>query len=209
MTAEPHIRCSRTSARLIASLILWIPAAASLSPAQDGIELTVEKGPGAEEVTLLWTGGVSPWEVFSSADPAAVGAPLSRLGETTGDSWNDSPPIARVIFYRVNACGVPPNPVPHGCVSCSCCDLWSISWNPVQCATYYLVSWQCGFFQQTWNLGNVTFVNDLCDGIDMCSGCANGIGYVRVQACNASGCSTPVNIPIGELPAACGGGCCC
>jgi hypothetical protein len=40
------------------------------------------------------------------------------------------------------------------------------------------------------------------------SECSFGVGAVQVQACNASGCSTPTNLTVG-VPAACGGGCCC
>ena len=100
---------------------------------------------------------------------------------------------------------------PHGCSWCMCCDPWPISWDPVAGATYYVVRWKCSIQpEQAHNVGNVTSIADVCNDIDMCNGmCVYTVGYIRVEACNAYGCSAPVDIPVNEIPITCGGGCCC
>ncbi|MBX3129009.1 MAG: hypothetical protein KF718_19995 [Polyangiaceae bacterium] len=109
--------------------------------------------------------------------------------------------------------GAPPAPTgAQGCTTCDCCDPWVISWSPVTEATYYNVRWKCSIFpENVKNVGLVTQV-DLCSAtVGMCSTaqCANSVGFVQVQACNASACSAPVAIPASGMPLACGGGCCC
>lgn len=203
--------CTDGSIVVRAVIVALLPMLASASLAQDGIDLTVRKGPGADDVTLEWMGGVSPWEVFSSTDPAEVGAPSSRLGESTVRTWFDSPPAADAIFYRIMNCGLPLNPDPHGCTSCGCCDPWPISWDAVSCATHYRVRWKCSIVpEQMWDAGNVTSA-DLCLDVGICydDTCTFGVGYIRVEACNATGCSPPIDVPANEIPITCGGGCCC
>ncbi|GMV15357.1 MAG: hypothetical protein AMXMBFR56_35810 [Polyangiaceae bacterium] len=111
------------------------------------------------------------------------------------------------------ATGAPPPPgSPSGCTTCSCCDPWLIKWSASAGATHYNVIWKCSIFpQHVMNVGNVLQA-DLCSAaVGMCATaeCANGVGLLQVQACNASGCSSPVAIPAAGVPIACGGGCCC
>lgn len=182
--------------------------------AQDGINLAVEIGPGASDVSLQWVGGQLPWQVFRSTDPATVTDPANRLGDTDLQAWVDSPPAAELIFYRVTSCGSPGSPSPHGCSNCDFCDLWGLSWDAVACARHYVVRWKCGTFnpEQVWNVGNTTMVDDICFDIGMCDGgtCVAGgsVQYIRVEACNPSGCSAAASVPSNETPGSCGGGCC-
>ena len=184
---------------------------ATPSLAQDGIELSPTYDRDTGSMTLEWTGGQAPWLVFRSTDAASVLDPANKLGEIDASPWIDFPPPADLLFYLVNACGVPPPPQPHGCSTCACCDSWGINWNPVECATHYVVRWRCGISpEQVWNVGDVTAVSDVCNDIDMCNGmCGTGVSYIRVSACNSVGCSNAVNVPVTERPSACGGGCCC
>lgn len=78
-------------------------------------------------------------------------------------------------------------------------------------ATHYVVRWRCSINpEQVIDVGDVTMIGDVCNDIDMCNGmCAFTVGYIRVEACNADGCSAPVDIPVDEIPITCGGGCCC
>lgn len=111
------------------------------------------------------------------------------------------------------ATGAPPPPgSPSGCTTCSCCDPWLIKWSASAGATHYNVIWKCSIFpQHVMNVGNVLQA-DLCSAaVGMCATaeCANSVGLLQVQACNASGCSAPVAIPAAGVPLVCGGGCCC
>jgi len=98
-----------------------------------------------------------------------------------------------------------------GCQTCDCCDPWPISWGAVPEATEYVVRWRCSINpEQVKKVGNVTKIADVCNDIDMCNGmCAFTVGYIKVEACNADGCSAPVDIPTDLIPITCGGGCCC
>jgi hypothetical protein len=202
---------SRVFRYLITACFLILSLASS-PLAQDDIILTLESGPSASDVTLQWTGGQSPWQVFRSVDPASVTAPGNSLGDTDLLMWVDSPPAVDLSFYQVSSCGRPASPAPRGCSTCDCCDPWGLSWEPVICARHYVVRWKCPLLnpEQVWNVGDVTSVNDVCVDIDMCNGmCSSGVDYIRVQACNPSGCSSSVNVPSSEIPRLCGGGCCC
>jgi hypothetical protein len=111
------------------------------------------------------------------------------------------------------ASGAPPPPgAPSGCTTCGCCDPWLIKWTASAGATHYNVIWKCSIFpQHVINVGSVVQA-DLCSStVGMCasSECANGVGALQIQACNASGCSAAVSIPSAGVPIACGGGCCC
>jgi hypothetical protein len=78
----------------------------------DEIHLELERGPGAGEVTLFWTGADSPYEVYRSSDPADVIRPELEIGETADPSYLDTPPPAGAHFYKVGgAC----YPAPESC----------------------------------------------------------------------------------------------
>ena len=82
----------RASRYLITPCVLILSFAPSLL-AQDDIILTLDTGPGADEVSLQWTGGQSPWQVFRSVDPSSVTAPGNSLGDT------DHPSAAARAFH--------------------------------------------------------------------------------------------------------------
>jgi len=71
--------------------------------AGDGIELGVQRGPGALEVTLEWSGGAGPYRVYRSAQPAGLAQPPNLLGTTAAASWTDVPLPADVYYYQVAA----------------------------------------------------------------------------------------------------------
>lgn len=193
---------------LLAALLSALgPAFASTDLA--GEVLTINKDTTAGEVVLLWTGGTSPWEVFRSPTPVAVVDPSNRLATTTAGSWTDVPPASEaLLFYQVGSCALPATPIPHGCASCDVCDTWGISWAPIACTSHYMVRWKCTFVsEQAWEVFG-TSVADICTDIGMCDRCGSGVVYIRVQACNGSGCSVAADVPADELPSQCGGGCC-
>lgn len=90
---------------LVAVVVL---AALCSSPllAAESIVLFVERGPGDEELTLSWTGGMPPYHVYRSVDPALVVDDANLLGETADTSWIDAPPDAPLHAYvvRSDAC---------------------------------------------------------------------------------------------------------
>ena len=86
----------------------WLPLACWLSvlPAwgmggPDGVDLHCSRGPGADDVTLQWTGGTAPFGVFRSPFPVNVVGPGNHLGETSGGGWVDTPPPGGILFYLV------------------------------------------------------------------------------------------------------------
>jgi hypothetical protein len=192
---------------VLVAVVFAEPADASADLA--GEVLTLEQGSAPGEVVLHWTGGASPWEVFRSTNPATVVDPTNRLTTTTAVSWPDTPPPGdSPVFYQVVSCATPASPVPHGCVGCDVCDAWGLSWAPVACTSRYVVRWACVFNpEQAWDVF-ATSVGDICFDIGMCDRCGSGVQYIRVQACNGSGCSVAVDVPDSEIPSQCGGGCC-
>ena len=193
---------------LIAAVGFAVGARSAASTDLTGEVLTVNKGAAPGEVVLLWTGGTTPWEVFRSNAPGTVTDPTNRLGSTTVGSWTDLPPNQPLTFYQVSSCTTPAAPVPHGCANCDICDTWGLSWAPIACTTHYVVRWRCVFNpEQAWNVVAIS-VSDICFDIGMCDRCGSGVEYIRVQACNGSGCSIEADVPDSEIPSQCGGGCC-
>ncbi|MCP3995543.1 MAG: hypothetical protein GY722_10820 [bacterium] len=46
-------------------------------------------------------GGQPGFSVFRSSDPSNVLDPGNELGQTSGRSWDDLPPVGDVFYYRV------------------------------------------------------------------------------------------------------------
>ena len=67
------------AACLSIALLAFLPAS---SVAQTGPEivLTVKTGPGPQDVTLTWTGGQPPFEIYRSADVKSVCLTASSIG---------------------------------------------------------------------------------------------------------------------------------
>ncbi len=173
------------------------------------IQLMLVRGPAEGEVTLHWTGGSAPWEIYRSSTAVSLTEPMNLLGDTLKSPWIDLPPATALTFYSVESCGIPMETQTSGCPTCFCCRPWSISWEPVQCTSYYRVSWQCFTApEMAVNVVGATSIEDLC-AFGMCddAACANAINYISVQACSGTGCSNAVDVP--SIPLVCGGGCCC
>lgn len=103
----------------------WIALVATIlvggsPPAVADVDLMVNYGTLPEEIVLRWTGGVSPFGVFRSTDPAAATDSANRIATTDQSSWTDSPPPATVWFYQViecascTSCGILPQVAPPG-----------------------------------------------------------------------------------------------
>ena len=142
-----------------------------------------------------------------------TGGATGGTGGVTGGTGGATGGTGGATGGTGGATGAPPPPgSPSGCTTCSCCDPWLIKWSASAGATHYNVIWKCSIFpQHVMNVGNVLQA-DLCSAaVGMCATaeCANSVGLLQVQACNASGCSAPVAIPAAGVPLVCGGGCCC
>src|ERR1044071_8314148 len=67
----------------------------------DSIQLTLQKGPGAGQVTLGWSGAPAPYEVYRSASPADVVAPGHLIAVPVDPTYIDTPPDVPLLFYVV------------------------------------------------------------------------------------------------------------
>jgi hypothetical protein len=89
--------------QVLANAIVYSTGA--LTPAPDGVELSVNRGvDGAVE--LDWAvGPAGPYTVYRTNWPRGVGVtqPCNRLGETAGLDFEDTPLPAGVHYYRVEA----------------------------------------------------------------------------------------------------------
>jgi cysteine-rich repeat protein len=63
--------------------------------------LTLEKGPGAAQATLTWSGAPSPYEVYRSSSPSGVVAPPNLIATPPDPTYVDSPPDVSLLFYVV------------------------------------------------------------------------------------------------------------
>src|SRR5262245_2779850 len=67
----------------------------------DTVSLLVDKGPGASQITLNWTGPGSPFSVYRGISPATVIAPPNLLGVTGSSPWIETPPADMLDCYLV------------------------------------------------------------------------------------------------------------
>lgn len=86
----------RAAGLLSALLFIAIPSHAQ----SDGIALGASRS-GASDVSLAWSGGVAPFDVYRSSAPATLFAPGSQLTETSGSSWLDTPPANTLTCYGI------------------------------------------------------------------------------------------------------------
>jgi hypothetical protein len=70
-------------------------------PGASAASLLLSKGPGPQDVTLSWTGGVPNFEVYRSASPQALTNPANQIGGTVNSSFVDVPPADTIDFYEV------------------------------------------------------------------------------------------------------------
>lgn len=101
-------------------IVLVGAAFASSTVNADSILLTVQRGPASGQITLSWTGGTAPFDVYRSTSPAGVVAPPHLLGSSAGSPWIDSPPVAPILYYVVTAAASPVcgNSVREGAEQC-------------------------------------------------------------------------------------------
>ncbi|MCU0230215.1 MAG: IPT/TIG domain-containing protein [Acidobacteria bacterium] len=96
------------ASRLVVLLVVAsLTAGAQLPLLADAIALSAARGPGAGEVTLSWSGGTAPYQVFRAALPAAVLDPPNRIVTTPATTLVDAPPAAASAFYLVVGQGPP------------------------------------------------------------------------------------------------------
>jgi hypothetical protein len=142
---------------------------------------------------------------YSKQGDACVGGGGSGGSGGTGGSSGGTGGVA-------GCAGGPPEPTNvQGCMGCTCCDPWIVKWDASPGATYYNVIFKCSIFpEHVVNVGDVTQTDVCVTPVGMCNNgeCVNNAGYVMVQACDATCCSSRVNVGQGA-PLACGGGCCC
>jgi len=87
-----------------AVLAAWAVAAlVHPAPTEGAAEIFVQvaKGPGPGELTLQWTGGAAPFEVFRATGPANLTDPGNLAGQTDANAWVDSDPWEDRLFYTV------------------------------------------------------------------------------------------------------------
>src|SRR5262245_37533729 len=68
---------------------------------EDGITMHLSKGPSPGNLTLTWDGGLMPYSIFRSTDPADVTTPLGDLGTSTQSGFVDTPPVDGIFYYLV------------------------------------------------------------------------------------------------------------
>ena len=87
----------RSTATLLVLLSGWFVNAHAVD---DGIVLLASRS-GASSVSLSWSGGSAPFDVYRSASPASVFNAGSILSETSGATWLDTPPAGTLFCYGV------------------------------------------------------------------------------------------------------------
>ena len=96
------------------------------APPPDGVMLTLSPGPGAGEVTLNWSGGLSPYSIYRSTDKTSVVMPGNLVATTNGTGWIDAPPppVGEALFYEIRAFGCASD---AECPTGHCADLYCCS----------------------------------------------------------------------------------
>ena len=82
-----------------------------------------------------------------------------------------------------------------------CDDCGFLNWDPVDCATYYVVDFTCWLSTYSTDVGNITSAENCRDShMDEGEGCGHpGVSAASVRACNASGCSSATEATGWEL----------
>src|SRR5262245_29903275 len=96
---------ARSLARIGLALLIVVLGAADAPAQTSAIVLTVRHGPGPLDVTLEWTGGSAPYEIFRSIDMKDVCQPQNTLAITDVRTWADLAPPAGFVYYRVHSAG--------------------------------------------------------------------------------------------------------
>jgi hypothetical protein len=83
--------------QILANAILY----AADARRRNDLVLTLDRGPGAEDVSLQWTSGQGDYSVYRSSDPARATHRCGRVGTTSTQAWIDSVPSAGIVYYQV------------------------------------------------------------------------------------------------------------
>src|SRR5262245_4326062 len=89
-------------------LTLHLSAGIAGAGPSDGILLTVDPGASPDEVVLTWTGNQPTFQVFRSATPVSLTAPVKLHEETDNRTWSEIPPPDGILYYEV---GRKPDPL--------------------------------------------------------------------------------------------------
>jgi len=89
---RPRIACSVTA-------VVTLCAPLSLAESSDGIDLTLTNT--LPSITLQWTGGSPPYDVYRSTVASTVTDLPHRIADTDANSYVDSPPAGGILFYAV------------------------------------------------------------------------------------------------------------
>jgi hypothetical protein len=92
----------------VAALIIAFQPSPGLGQTPQEVVLSVSHGPGPLDVTLIWTGGQSPFEVLRSTDVSMVCSSDNVIGTTDIRIWIDNAPQGSV-FYKIRS-PLPPEP---------------------------------------------------------------------------------------------------
>jgi hypothetical protein len=98
---------ARRVVRMCALVIGLVPIAVFAQTTPE-VVLSVGHGPGAQDVTLTWTGGLAPFEVLRSSAASTVCNTDNVIGVTNLRIWIDNAPQGSV-FYRILS-PLPPEP---------------------------------------------------------------------------------------------------
>jgi len=103
--------------RILPTIIAFCLAAPVLADVtDDGIVLTLVKGPGVGNATLIWTGSIPNYDVFQSLTRTNVTDPANRLYVTGEHQFQDAtlPPAGSALYYVVTNVGpcAPQTPAP-------------------------------------------------------------------------------------------------
>jgi hypothetical protein len=88
-------------------VLLLLAASAVTAHADDGITLTVTRGPSPTDAALSWLGGVPNFDYFRSTVPSTVTVPGNSVLITGGRATTDAgvPPPGACSFYLVESLG--------------------------------------------------------------------------------------------------------
>lgn len=110
------------------------------------------------------------------------------------------------------SCALPEPTNVHGCTGfCDICESWPFSWDAVAGATHYRIRWSCSIAGENVSQNITGTTTDFANGPEVNAGglgCGFSIHSVYVMACDGTCCTNGTAVPVNEIPATCGGGCC-
>jgi hypothetical protein len=149
-------------------LIGCVTAVGAAGP-DDGVLLLVNKGPTPDAVTLSWTGGGSPFQIFRSADPISFDVPGDLLAATNAAQYVDAPPPASIWFYSVagKTCQTDGDCTAGSCVDGVCCD--GLCSGDCRACNLLGFGGTCTFVDRGGDPDDECFSEQRCDGTGACA----------------------------------------